>query len=204
MNNRTLIIIASILIVGIATNWVIGVTEDDLTGEDSGPGNEPDLYMTGARITQFNEDGSKQHQLLASRMTHFPLTDVTTLAVPNMFLFPDDNAAEPWDIIASSGRLLPRSVFSDETVELWDQVLAIRSTEDGGFVHIETEMLTVFPEQDFAHTEAPVSIDNASSHTIAGGGMKAWLEDGRFEFFASGSQRVVTVLSPGAMEEAPR
>ena len=199
MNNRTLIIVASILLVGIATNFVIGVTEDDLV-PDAGPNNEPDLYISAGRITQYNKQGSMQHQLSATRMTHFPLTDVTTLAVPNMFLYPEDEAGQPWDIIASHGRLLPRSFFGDETVELWDQVLAIREETDGGFVHIETETLTVFPERDFAETTSPVSIDNASSHTTAGGGMKAWFEDGRFEFFASRNQRVVSVVSPGTLE----
>lgn len=200
MNNRTLIIVASILLVGIATNFVIDVHEDDV-GVSEGPGNEPDLYISGGRITQFNDQGMMQHQLNATRMTHFPLTDVTTLAVPNMFLFPEDESASPWDIIASHGRLLPESYFGDETVELWDQVLAVRSEADGGFVHIETEALTVFPERDFAETRSPVSIDNASSHTTAGGGMKAWFEDGRFEFFASNTSRVVTVLSPGTLKD---
>ena len=201
MNNRTLIIVASILLVGIATNWLIGVTEDDVV-ESAGPGNEPDVYVEGARITQFNEKGKMQHQLLASRMTHFPLTEVTTLAVPNMFLFQEQDEDQPWDIIATSGRLLPRSVFNDETVELWDQVLAIKSRRDGDFFHIETEALTVFPERDFAETDSPVSMDTNSGHTTAGGGMKAWFEEGRFEFYASNTQRVVSVLSPGALEES--
>ncbi|MDZ7686855.1 MAG: LPS export ABC transporter periplasmic protein LptC [Gammaproteobacteria bacterium] len=64
-------------------------------------------------------------------------------------------------------------------------------------MHIQTESLTVFPERDFAETDMPVSLDNVTSHTIAGGGMRAWLAEGRFKVFASEDQRVVTVLSPG-------
>lgn len=194
MNNRTLIIIASILLVGIATNWLISKTEEDAVPEP-GRGNDPDLYMKGAKITQFDEDGAPQHTLSAQRMTHFPLTDVTTLDVPNVLLFPAQSTGGPWDIIASDGRLLPSSVLRNEIVELWDQVVAVKDEAD--FIHIQTESLTVFPERDFAQTDVPVSINSVTSHTTAGGGMRAWLADGRFELFASNEQRVVTVLSPG-------
>ncbi|MDZ7686856.1 MAG: hypothetical protein U5O39_19390 [Gammaproteobacteria bacterium] len=62
LNNRTLIIVASILLVGIATNWLIGKTEEDAM-PDAGPGNDPDLYMKGAKITQFDEDGAPSSTL---------------------------------------------------------------------------------------------------------------------------------------------
>ena len=202
MNNRTLIIIASILFVGIATNWLIGVTEENARPEE-GPGNEPDLYIEGARITQFNSNGLMERRLMADRMTHFPLTDVTTLAVPNVLLYADEGQGEPWDIISTQGRLLPESMFSDEVFELWDQVLATREDPAGDFIHIQTESLTVFPERDFAATDAPVSIDNARGRTTAGGGMKAWLDSGRVEFFSARDARVVTVLSPGSLTREP-
>lgn len=196
MNNRALIILASILLAGIATNWVIGLTEDDMLGRDE-PGNEPDLYLLGARITQFGESGEPQHELSAERMTHFPLTDVTTLKAPRLSLFPEAPSNElPWDIDATNGRLLPGSVLREEIVELWDDVAANRTRARGDAIQIQTESLTVFPNQGFAETRTPVSIENGSGRTLADGGMKAWFDEGRFEFFSSEQQRVQTLLNP--------
>lgn len=195
MSNRTFIIICLILLSGIATNWIIEDAEQDAL-PDPVAKNDPDLYMVGARITQFNESGTPQHKINAQRMTHFPLTDVTTLRVPNLLLYQEGEAAMPWDIIAKNGRLLPKSRLSNEVVELWDQVIAVRDQRDGHFINIETESLTVYPDQDFVETNAPVSIDNRRGRTTAGGGMKGDLTAGLFEFFSSTDGKVRTVLSP--------
>lgn len=195
MSNRTFIIICLILLSGIATNWIIEDAEQDAL-PDPVAKNDPDLYMVDARITQFNEHGTPQHKINAQRMTHFPLTNVTTLRVPNLLLYQEGEAAMPWDIIAKNGRLLPKSRLSNEIVELWDQVIAVRDQRDGHFINIETESLTVYPDQDFVETSMPVSIDNRRGRTTAGGGMKGDLTAGLFEFFSSTDGKVRTVLSP--------
>ncbi len=182
---------------------MIGIAEDDVSTPE--PGNEPDIYLIDATITQFGDSGTREHSLSATRMTHFPLTDVTTLKVPHIYLFSDEKSGNaPWDIIASDGRLLPRSILNDEVVELWDQVLAIQEETDGDFIHIQTDNLMVFPDRDFAETDTYVSIDNQTSRTTAGGGMKAWLAEGRFQLSSSRTHRVVTVISPGQLRELDR
>lgn len=195
MSNRTFIITCLILLSGIATNWIIEDAEQDALPEPIAK-NDPDLYMVDARITQFNELGTPQHRINAQRMTHFPLTNVTTLRVPNLLLYQEGEAAMPWDIIAKNGRLLPKSRLHNEVVELWDQVIAVRDQRDGHFINIETESLTVYPDQDFVETNVPVSIDNRRGRTTAGGGMKGDLTAGLFEFFSSTDGKVRTVLSP--------
>lgn len=193
VTNRTIVLVSLILIIAIGTNWFLDVA-DEPPAPDPTARNEPDLYMVDARITQFSTTGDPQHAINAERMTHFPLTDVTTLKVPNIVLYSEE-APSPWHIIATNGRLLPKSSLSDETVELWDQVLASRENEDGDFVNIQTESMTVYPERDFAETREPVTIDNQTSRTSAGGGMKANLGNGVFEFFAGKQGRVVTIIA---------
>lgn len=198
VTNRTIILVSLILIIAIGTNWFIDVT-DEPPAPDTLSRNEPDLYMVDARITQFSTSGDPQHEINADRMTHFPLTDVTTLKIPNIVLYSGDVHA-PWRIIATNGRLLPRSTLNDETVELWNQVLASRENEDGDFINIQTESMTVYPERDAAETRQPVTIDNDTGRTSAGGGMKANLGTGIFEFFSGNEDRVVTIIASRRVE----
>ena len=194
LTNRTFIIVVLILLSGIATNWIIQDAEQE-PPPDRIAKNDPDLYMVNPRITQFNENGTPKHKINAQRMTHFPLTDVTTLREPKILLY-QASGASPWDIVAKNGRLLPRAQLRNEIVELWDEVLAHRLKDDGGFINIQTESLTVFPDQDFVQTEKAVAIDNQRGRTTAGGGMKGDLNAGLFEFYGNTDSRVKTVLSP--------
>jgi lipopolysaccharide export system protein LptC len=151
--------------------------------------------MRNATITQFTSIGDKQHRIKARRFTHFPLTDITTLKQPDMTLYGTEPETDPWDITASNGRLLPKVVFRDEIVELWDDVLAIQTDTNGNFINIRTNSLTIFPATDYAETDQRVIIDDNAGRTTAAG-MKAYFEEGKFLFFSRGDERVKTILIP--------
>jgi lipopolysaccharide export system protein LptC len=190
---RNIVLIALVMGVAIATNWVID--RGDAQGETHAIGrNDPDLYMLNARITQFSAKGDRQHEIRASRLTHFPLTDMTALITPNVSLFAR-NANSPWNITADNGRLLPESQLRDQIVELWDNVLATKSNSTGDFVNIQTASLTVYPGQDYAETDQKVYIDGLRGRTSAAG-MKAYLGEGRYLFFSDANDRVITTLLP--------
>ena len=186
-----------ILIIAIATNWIIDVAERE-PQNDVLARNDPDQYLVNASVTQYNESGKIANELVAQRMTHFPLTDVTTLKTPNLKLF-SESETTPWEIVAKNGRLLPKSPLRDENVELWDNVVARRQTTDGSFINIKSQSLTVFPKKNYAETNDKVYIDNNSGQTLAGA-MKAYLDPGRFEFFSRKGQRVETTLLPSSRE----
>lgn len=192
---RNIVLLALIMLVAIATNWVIdrGDEQDDTHAIGR---NDPDLYMLNARITQFSAAGDRQHEIRASRLTHFPLTDMTALITPNVSLFAR-NASKPWNITADNGRLLPQSQLRDQIVELWDNVLATKTDDAGDFINIQTASLTVYPGQDYAETDQKVYIDGLRGRTSAAG-MKAYLEEGRYLFFSDANDRVITTLLPAA------
>jgi lipopolysaccharide export system protein LptC len=192
---RNIVLFALIMLVAIATNWV--VERGDEQDEPHAIGrNDPDLYMLNARITQFSAKGARQHEIRASRLTHFPLTNMTALITPNVSLFAS-NASSPWNITADNGRLLPQSQLRDQIVELWDNVLATRSNSAGDFINIQTASLTVYPGQDYAETNQKVYIDGARGRTSAAG-MQAYLEEGRYLFSSDSNNRVITTLWPAA------
>ena len=196
--SRNFLLFSLILLFAIATNWVIDRDEQDAESPGGGR-NDPDLYMLDANITQFSPTGDRQHDIQASRLTHFPLTDMTALIAPriNMFTHQQD---KPWQITADNGRLLPRSQLRDEIVELWDNVLAERTDQSGHYITIKTSSLTVFPGQDYAETDQRVVINGTGGSTSAAG-MKAYLQDGRYEFFSSSQNRVLTTFLPRTHEK---
>jgi len=149
--------------------------------------------MVNADMRRFDKKGNIQHQLQASRFTHFPVNDITTLEDPILDLFAKSG---PWNIAARKGRLLPDARHEQELVELQEHVVAVREGGDGQFTNIQTERLLVFPEHDYAETAEKVYIDDESGRTTAAG-MEAWLKTGQFHFYSGANERVSTVLQPG-------
>ena len=191
MINRIVVLSTLLLAFALSINFVLDEAE---VPEEKTPRNEPDLYMLNATIEQFDEDGLLQHRIDADRFTHFPLTDLTTMKSPAMALAHSDNSA-PWDITAAEGRILPGTNYREEVVELWNNVLAARNGRQGRFVNIQTESLTIYPEQDYLETDAKVFIDNETGRTTAAG-MQAFLDEGRFMFYSTDEDRVTTIFLP--------
>ena len=194
-NSRSLLFVAIVLSLAAAINFVLTTEAPEATATTEANPNDPDLYMRNATITQFTPSGTRQHLIQAELFTHFPLTDITTLRSPDMTLFPTAKKANPWDIVAEHGRLLPNAGFREEIIELWEDVLAVQTDLDGNFINIRTESLTVHPDTDYAETDQRVTIDDNSGRTTAAG-MKAYFEEGKFLFFSREDERVQTILLP--------
>ncbi len=189
MINRIIVLSTLVLAFAVSINWILEQSEEPGQLE---PRNDPDLYMLNAAINQFDETGQLQHTLSASRFTHFPLTDLTTMKVPSLEL---QVGELPWEITAREGRLLPSSSYRDEIIELWDNVLAAQAGRGGKFINIQTESLTVYPDREYAETDAKVYIDNQTGRTTAAG-MKAFFDISKFMFYSSDTERVTTIYLP--------
>ncbi len=192
MTNRIVVLSCLVLAFALSIDWVLERTEAPARSPAK---NEPDLYMLNASINQFDETGQLQHQIQASRFTHFPLTDLTTMFSPKVSL--EDTAGDsPWEITANEGRILPPTAYREQIVELWDNVLAARSGVAGKFINIQTNSLTVYPDREYAETDQKVYIDNQTGRTTAAG-MRAFLDTGKFVFFSDETDRVTTIFLPG-------
>lgn len=193
MNSKLIIQLAFLLVVAAGINWYLEPRKEE-PGNSLIQQNDPDLYMTDASLAQFDAAGNLQHRIQASRFTHFPVSDITTLDSPNITLFKKND--QPWKIRSISGHILPAQKKQGSTLELWDSVLVERTSESGQFINIRTENLTVLPDQDYAETDQAVIIDHNTSRTTASG-MKAYLKPGKFHFYSTPPQRVDTVILPG-------
>lgn len=212
LNSRTFLVVCLVIFIAFSTNFLLDQSSE-FKPEQTMARNDPDLYMVKPDITKFNETGERKHKIRADRLTHYPLTDITTLHIPLLTLYGSQTDATvsaagasetgraPWDIEAKNGRLLPKAQIRDEIVELWDNVVATKLNPTGKFVNIQTQALTVYPDRDYAETDKKVYIDNNTGRTIAGG-MKAYFEKNRYILLSSSKQRVQTIFLPEFETEA--
>lgn len=167
---------------------------------------EPDLLLEGAVITQFRRDGSLQYRLHAERIAHYPGAEQTMLTQPRLLLDQGDSA--PWELSAKRGRIVGRSGLllrsgsgagaatqRSEQVQLEDDVLISRERGAQRFIHLSTSSLTLFPEQEYAETDRPVTIDTEAGRTTAAN-LEADLARGRLLLAAAGDVRVHTTITP--------
>lgn len=191
MINRVIVLSTLILAFALTINWFMTESEEAV---DFTPGNEPDLYMLNATISQFGSDGELQHRITANRFTHFPLTDLTTMKSPVLALGRTRDT-NPWKITSTEGRILPASDYREEIVELWNDVLASQTGNGGAFINLRTNSLSIYPERNYAETDEQVIITNQSGRTTAIG-MKAFLATGKFMFYSTSTHRVTTLFLP--------
>lgn len=63
----------------------------------------PDYRMYDARITSFADDGARRYVLLATSVTHFPVSGRTTLTAVDLHYFPP--TGREWELQAERGHL---------------------------------------------------------------------------------------------------
>jgi LPS export ABC transporter protein LptC len=206
-SNKALTLVAIIFLLGIAASWLIEQNEV-VSVPAASDGNEPDLYMANALITQFDNNGRPTHRISSARFTHFPANDITTLLAPDILLF-DETEPLPWNLTSQEGRILSSSALSppasgkerDDIVELWNHVLVRKENPDGRYLYVQTESLSVFLQTDYLESDDKVLIDDNAGRTTAAG-MRAHLSEGRFYLYGNDEQRVHTILLPS--ELAPK
>lgn len=191
MTNRIIVLSGLLLALALSLDWMLRQSESVPTPS---PSNEPDTYMLNASIMQYDDRGELQHEIKASRFTHFPVTDITAIFLP-MISLTEKPGESPWEFRADEGRILTPNGEREQVVELWDNVHATRSGVSGRAVSLRTENLTLYPDRDYAETDAKVHIRSRAGRTTAVG-MKAFFNQDRFIFFSRDGDQVVTVLRP--------
>ena len=190
LRSRTLIGLLAVFIASVLLNRTVDLDHQIETA----PAllNEPDLFMTQASISQINEEGHLTSKISADRFTHYPLTDVTTLELPRVALY-TPNLTGPWTISSTKGRLLGVSVYRKQSVELWSTVRAEKSNPDGSTTTFITDALNVYPSENVAESDSPVTIFTGNTQTQAAK-LRANFDQDTFLFNSNASQRVVTTI----------
>ena len=119
----------------------------------------PDFFTRNARMREYGPDGQLESTLNSRQISHFPHNGLTLLVEPDLWTYQEGNAL-PWHTTARNGRILP----DGETVELIRNVVMIQVARNGSAEQrIDTDFLTVYSGQDFADTDEPARLTNATS-----------------------------------------
>ena len=153
---------------------------------------EPDLYMEGATITQFKENGTIQYRLNAGEIRHFEKERFTRLLAPDLELHTD--SGPPWQVTSALGEIHGSAGDpGGERVLLRDRVVAHQQSTDTDYMTIRCATLDLYPQRKYAETRGDVMIDTNVGRTTARG-MQANLTNGRMMLAAGSDAAVHTIV----------
>ncbi len=135
-------------------------------------------YATNAHSVQFLPDGKLQYEMTSDKVEHLKASEVTLLTNPDLNMF--RGTEFPWHVQSEHGEVNPDGT----QVELIDSVRITRFDEKNRRTLITTTRMTVFPQQQYAQTDQPVSIDGAGG-VSTGIGMKAYLKESRIHLLSN-------------------
>jgi lipopolysaccharide export system protein LptC len=157
-----------LLVIGLLaalTLWLDRATQSDDAGRRASGRHDADFFVEHFTVRRFAADGSLQHTLTAEKMLHFPDDDSTTVTAPRL--------------VYHGGRqtvVTARTAWLDKEgkhVRLNDDVRIVRAgSADTPETVITTSILFVTPDDEYAYTQAPVTITQGMS-VVNGIGLEA-------------------------------
>lgn len=147
------------------TYWLDLASRQEDAGGDGRLRHDPDFIVERFEIRRFGEDGRLQHTLRADDMRHYPDDDTTHVLSPHLTY----HREPPTFVSARAARLDGKG----ERVQLAGGVRVTRSGLNGKpDTVMTTESLDVFPEEETARSQSPVTIVQGRSQ-LAGSAMTA-------------------------------
>jgi lipopolysaccharide export system protein LptC len=177
---------AGLIIVAVATTWMVRQFEQPPAPERVDRVEDPDYFVENFTTTTTDETGAVVRRISAERLLHFPDTDTNELEKPHLILYHPTRT--PWHIEAERGWLSA----SNEVVLLLGRVHAWRDDDVGArAIDIRTRDLRILPNTEYGETDQPVVIRTKHTET-RGIAMRAYLNESRLELLA----RVTTTYTP--------
>ncbi|MDP2811222.1 MAG: LPS export ABC transporter periplasmic protein LptC [Rhodocyclaceae bacterium] len=117
---------------------------------------DPDFIVDRFEVRRYDTDGALQHTLIADRMLHYADDESSDVIAPHLTY----HRQRP-TVVTS------RTAWMDKDAEharLDGDVRIVRAGADGGpETVITTSVLHVIPDDEFAHTDAPVTLTQGQS-----------------------------------------
>ncbi len=141
-----------------------------------------DYFLIGALIKEYDPNGALDYQLQAQSITHYLHNDNTLLQRPFLTSYSDNGQITTSQ--SENGKILP----GGKDIELWDDVVVIQtgppktagSSARQQDLRMDTDFITIFPDQQIVETERPVLITNNIGETRAVG-MTAYYKQGKLQ-----------------------
>lgn len=149
---------------------------------------DADYFLVDALVKEYDLTGALHYQLKTDSITHYPYNDNTLLQLPILTNFSD--SGQITTSRSENGKLLP----GGKDIELWDNVVIIQSSpskkQQAGDhssdsapeqeLRMDTDFITISPDQEVADTDRPVLITSDTGETRAIG-MTAYYKQGKVQ-----------------------
>jgi lipopolysaccharide export system protein LptC len=146
------------------TYWLDRVVETN-GGKRTSVRHDPDYFVDRFTVRRFGTDGKLQHTVTADRMLHYPDNDTTEVTHPHLVY----ETPPRTDITARTAWLDNKG----RQIKLEQDVRVARDGRGDQLASVlTTSLLYVLPDDETAHTDAPVTITQGMS-VINGVGLEA-------------------------------
>ncbi len=148
--------------------WLLQVMQrDDASIYPDAPGNEPDYIVEKFSFVRMTPEGTPRYLFYGAKLTHRPLGDVSDVEQPML------QSMAPGQPPMTIKSLKARIRHQENQVDLLGKVDIHRPASPGTrLLHMKTEALTVFPDEDRMASNARVDMALGAA-TITGVGMQA-------------------------------
>lgn len=134
------------------TSWLSVITQQVET-VDLSP-SEVTTIIKGARLSQMTLDGKLDYTAAVDTIKR-QQNQVSQLHQVTAKLFPQNAQMPPWVLTSRQGRFIQ----TPQEIQLWDHVVIERSGNTYAAPYkLSTNTLNIFPQQNIARTDAPVTI----------------------------------------------
>lgn len=164
-----------IALAALSSWWLYHQVVQDRTRTDGSQRQDPDGFADDIDLSSLDAAGRLTNRLWAKRMLHYPHDDSTTLDAPYLELYRPDEP--PWQVRAREGRIASGGV---EILLEGDVDIQRAGTAALRPAHFTTDSLRVFPEREYAETDAPVTY-RSTGLVVRSLGMRAHLDRGQVE-----------------------
>jgi lipopolysaccharide export system protein LptC len=171
MNRPTLLILALVTLLVVATTWLSRKSEQPRPKEAAGAEGVADYFIRGFEGTVTAKNGAPSHLLKADSLVHYAGNDMTELEQPDLTIFRPQG--ERWTVSARHGRMQGEG----DTVFLSGRV-RLRQRSQRQPLQLRTETLQLYPQRHYAETDRAVDI-TAPGGRIQGVGMQIFGEEDR-------------------------
>lgn len=145
-----------------------------------------DSYMARTTTRKFDRQGRPAFVLTSTGSLYFQKQDRLTMDSPRVLAL-SATQAPPWHIQSDTSEVLAggKQIVLHDNVYAWRDLPPTRRTnrQAGGREELRTSRLTLFPDQNLAETDRPVTLTRPTDRAT-GVGMKADLERETYQLLA--------------------
>ncbi|MDR3490752.1 MAG: LPS export ABC transporter periplasmic protein LptC [Gammaproteobacteria bacterium] len=170
--------ISILLILAISLSaWSILLSNTQTSNETIDP-KQLDGYMQDVTAILLNKEGMAALKLVTPKMIHYPQDDTTDIQTPRVTFF--RKSPQPWFIDAD----FAKSTHGINEILFWSHVdIHHPSDIENPKTTLQTESLTIYPEQQIAKTDLPVTFIQPDT-IVHGVGMLADLNLGTIQLLS--------------------